>query len=125
MCVVPMKMAFPLMLQMKKVLPHDGHGDVPAQAGGDGGLGEGGADVVDVAEEGRAVLLDAAHHDVGPQGVEAGAAVVEQPGEPAVEGGGPHVGAVLADVGVDLLLLQDLADELEVEICFRSKSIYF
>ena len=101
--------------------PHDGDGNFLAESCRDGVLLVRNADVVDAAEEGSAVLNAADHHG-GPERVELGPAVVEEPCEPVVERRGLRglAAAVAGHFLVNLLLLDDFAQPLEICVVSRA-----
>ena len=106
-----------VVTESQKDEPHNGDSYFLSESRRDGVLLVGDADVVDAAEEGGAVL-DAADDHGGPERVELGPAVVEEPGEPVVQrrGLGGLAVAVAGDLLVDLLLLDDLAQPLEIGV---------
>ena len=110
-----------VVTESQKDEPHNGDSYFLSESRRDGVLLVGDADVVDAAEEGGAVL-DAADDHGGPERVELGPAVVEEPGEPVVQrrGLGGLAVAVAGDLLVDLLLLDDLAQPLEVGVVART-----
>lgn len=105
------------------VLSHDGLGQHLTVAGGQAGTREGGAEQVGGGQEGLALLVEAGDQQVVPEGVELGAAVVQQLGQVLVQVPGVQgmrgvrvvvlVDGELCEVAVEVLHVRHVAAEAD------------